>query len=65
MKLKSRFGMGLKKKSSKKRARVGMGLEKKVSFKKIMKAGAFKSIPSNYALTVIRSALKNYESWCL
>ena len=38
MKLKSRFGMGLKKKkkkSSKKRARVGKGLKKKVSLKKI------------------------------
>ena len=62
MKLKSRFGMGLKKKSSKKRARVVKGLKKKVSLKKIIKAGAFKSTPSNCALTVIRSALKKVRS---
>ena len=43
MKLKSRFGMGLKKKKSvKKCARVDKGLKKKVSLKKIIKAAVFK-----------------------
>ena len=71
MKLKSRFGMGLKKKRKQKRKqnnskKSGMGLRKKkrnqVSLKKIIKAGAFKSTPSNCALTVIRSALKKARS---
>ena len=55
------------KKTSKKRKqnnskKSGMGLRKKkrnqVSLKKNIKAGAFKSTPSNCALTVIRPALK-------
>ena len=64
MKLKSRFGMGLKKKKkrNKKRARVGRGLKKKVSLKKIAKAPAFKSVPSKCALKVIRLVLKKARS---
>ena len=69
MKLKSRFGMGLKKKKSKKQnnaKKLGMGLKskrrKQVSLKKIIKAGAFESTPSNCAQTVIRSALKKARS---
>ena len=75
MKLKFRFGMGIKKKKSSKKTskkrkennskKSGMGLRKKkgnqVSLKKIIKVGAFKSTPSSCALTVIRSALKKLE----
>ena len=64
MKLKSRFGMVSRKRRRvvKKRARVGKSLKKKVSLKKIIIAGAFKSTPSNCALTVIRTALKKARS---
>ena len=62
MKLKSRFGMGFKKKRSKKRARVGKGLKKKVSSNKISKSAVFKSMPSKCALKVIRLALKKARS---
>ena len=66
MKLKSRFGMGVKKRSKKRKQnnakKLGMGLKSKrrnqVSLKKIIKAGAFESTLNNCAQTVIQSALK-------
>ena len=66
MKLKSRVGMGMKKRSKKRKQnnakKLGMGLKSKrrnqVSLKEIIKAGVFESTPSNCAQTVIQSALK-------
>ena len=56
------MGLKKKKKRSKKHARVDRGLKKKVSLKKIAKAAAFISVPSKWALKVIRLALKKTRS---